>query len=149
MMHRKLYIWVAALLGLAGIVLVLQVLRVNDSVPAIVNLPGRYWPTHLVSRAFFIRAILVDAFLLPVTCWVFAAVAHAGQIEIDIFSWLFVAAFYGAFLWLGFEVDHVYLYQTPEGANLPTSAISNPLWLLAVAVATGLSFWKWKQQGKL
>lgn len=88
-LQRKLYIWVAALLGLAGIVLALHVRLAGDSLPLIVKLPERGWFPHSVSRAFFVRATQVDAFLLPVPCWFFAAVAHAGRIEIDMFSWPF------------------------------------------------------------
>jgi hypothetical protein len=40
-LQHKLYIWGVALLGLAGIVLGAHARLVNDSVPAIVNLPGR------------------------------------------------------------------------------------------------------------
>jgi hypothetical protein len=109
--QRKLYIWVAGLLGLAGIVLAVHVLWVNDSVPATVTLRIGRNTVHSVSRASFVGAILVDASLLPVICWFFAVVAHAGRIEIDKLSWLFVAAFYLALWWLGFEVDHVGLNQ--------------------------------------
>ncbi len=151
--QRKLYIWVAGLLGLPGLALAVHVLWVNDSAPAIVTLRTWRHSGHSVSLASFVRAILVDAFLLPVICWFFAAVAHAGRIEIDMFSWLFVAAFYLALWWLGFEVHHAYLYQisnrTPEGIRLPTGAITDPLGVLAVAVASGFIFWKWKQEGKL
>jgi hypothetical protein len=79
-------------------------------------------------------------------------VAHAGGIEIDTLSWLFVAAFYVLFWWLGFEVDHVCLNQisnrTPEGIILRTSAI-HPLAVLLAAVAIGFGFWKLKQEGEL
>ena len=143
----------AALLGLAGIVLALHVLQVDDSLPAIGKLPGQGWFPHSVSRAFFVRATLVDALLLPVTCWFFAAVAHAGRIEIDMFSWLFVLVFYLALWWLGFEVDHVYVYQINNrqagGVILPTGTIANPLGLWAGAVVIGSMFWRWKQEGKL
>lgn len=152
-MERKLYIWVAALLGLAGIALALHVLWVYDSIPAIVTLPMRRWSLHSFSRASFVRAIIVDAFLLPVICWFFATVAHAGRIQIDMSSWLFMAVFYLALWWLGYVVDHAYLYQisdrSSEGRILLNGTIANPLWLLAMAVATGFTFWKWKQEARL
>jgi len=53
-----------------------------------------------------------------------------GRVEIDMLSWLFLAVFYLAPWWVGFEVDHVGLYQisnrTPDGISL-VGLIRHPL----------------------
>jgi len=75
-----------------------------------------------------------------------------GRVEIDMLSWLFLAVFYLAPWWVGFEVDHVGLYQisnrTPDGISL-VGLIRHPLEVLAMAVAIGLGSWNLKQEGKL
>ncbi len=143
-MERKLYPWILLLLGVAGIALAMHVLRIKDSIPATVKLYGRAGYSYSVSRDFYVRAIFLDAFLLPVVCGVFALVAHAGR-EIDMVSWFFVAGFYLAFWWLGWQVDHLQPISGPQTGAFFFTNFSNPLSLLAFAIGTGLGFWKWKQ----
>jgi hypothetical protein len=142
-MERKLYIWAAALLGLAGVVLAVHVWGKENSLPAMVTVYGRT-SGHSVSREVYVRTILLDAFLLPAICGLFAFVAHAGR-EIDIISWFFVAGFYLALWWLRLEVDHLSQIGGPQTKGITVDSTVSPLGLLAFAVGTGLAFWKWKQ----
>jgi hypothetical protein len=139
--QRKLYIWVARL---AGVVRAWHVLQVHDAVPDMVRLHRGGWFRGPISHRFFVRAILLDAVLLPVSGWFFAAVAHAGQREIDLVSWLLLAMFYPALWWLGYEVDH--LSQVNSNQMPVKGRVTNPLGLLLLAVATGVGFWKSKQE---
>ena len=142
-MERKLYIWAAALLGVAGIVLAVHVWGMENSLPAMVRVSGRT-NAHSVSRDLYVRTILLDAFLLPVICALFAFVAHAGR-GIDIVSWFFVAGFYLALWWLGLDVDHLSRTGGLQTKGIIGGSSVSPLGLLAFAVGTGLAFWKWKQ----
>ena len=142
-MERKLYIWFSGLVALAGIVLALHLLRIEDSIPPFVKLQGRH-SGFSVSRDHYVRTMLLAAFLLPVICWLFSFVAHVGR-EIDIVSWIFVAGFYAAIWWLSWEVDHAYQINDPRPVGFVVGSVSDPTSLLLFAIGAGLGFWKWKQ----
>lgn len=142
-MERKLYVGVSGLVALAGIVLVLHLLRIEDTIPPIVKLQGRH-SGYLVTRDHYIRSMLLAALLLPVICWLFSFVAHMGR-EIDIVSWFYVAGFYLAIWWLSWEVDHAYQIGDQHPVGIMVGSVSDPTSLLLFAIGTGLGFWKWKQ----
>lgn len=141
-MERKVYIIVCGLVALAAFALAMHVLRIEDSVPAMVKLRGRHY-SSMVSRDSYVHALLLDAVLLPVLCALFAYVAHAGR-EIDALSWVFVGSFFVALWWLKWEVDHAYQIDT-RMPGISVGSVSNPAYMLGFAIVAGLGFWKFKQ----
>jgi len=141
-MERRLYILVSAMVAFAGLVLALHLLRIQDAIPPMVRIRGRGY-SYLVSHHYYVASMLLSAMLLPVLCAVFGYVAHAGR-EIDVVSWFFVGGFYVAMWWLSWEADHAY-QMTAHMSGIRVGSVSNPLAMLGLAIATGLGFWKWKQ----
>src|SRR5690348_11495472 len=105
-MERRLYILVSAMVAFAGLVLALHLLRIADSIPAMVTIRGRNY-SYTVTRHYYVASMLLSAMLLPVLCALFGYVAHLGR-QIDIVSWFFVIGFYVAIWWLSWEADHAY-----------------------------------------
>jgi hypothetical protein len=142
-MERKLYITASALLAVAGFALVMHLLRIKDSIPALVALRGRHYG-YTLSRDYYVRGIVRDAILLPLLCALFGCLAHVGR-QVDVVSWLFVGGFYVAFWWLSWEMDHA--YQTSVAMpGISVGSVSDPLYTLGLAIAAGLGFWKFKQE---
>ena len=143
-MERKLYIWICGLLAAAGLALAVEVLRIEDSIPPILDINGRY-VSYTTTRHFYVHAILLNAFCLPIICALFAFTAHVGR-QIDIVSWFYVGGFYLALWYLGWEAHHAHPAVVPNPRAITVmQPMSNPIDLLALAVAAGLGFWKWKQ----
>lgn len=142
-MERRLYILVSAMVGFAGLVLALHLLRMQDSIPSMVRIRGRGY-SYSVSRHYYVASLLLNALLLPVLCAVFGYVAHLGR-EIDVVSWFFVSGFYVAIWWLSWEADHAYQMAAPNMSGISVGSVSNPLGMLGFAVGAGMGFWKWKQ----
>ena len=142
-MERRLYILVSALVAFAGLVLAIHLLRIEDSIPAMVTIRSRNY-SYAVTRHYYVAAVLLNALLLPLICALFGYVAHVGR-EIDVVSWFFVSGFYVAIWWLGWEADHAYQMSAAQMSGIRVGSVSNPLAMVGFAAATGLGFWKWKQ----
>jgi hypothetical protein len=143
-MDRKLYICFVGMLAVAGGALAMHLLRMQDPIPAVLEMHSRYG-IYNVTRHYLEHSILLDAFLLPIVCAIFAFVAHLGR-ETDIISWVFVGGFYVAFWYLAWEADHAFLATVPNPREISvTYPVSSPVGLLLFAIAAGLGFWKWKQ----
>lgn len=142
-MERRLYIVVSGLVAFAGFVLAMHVLRIENAIPLTLKLHGRDYG-YTVSRDYYVRAMLLNAVLLPILCALFAYVAHIGR-EIDVVSWLFVGGFYAALWWLAWEADHAYQMNATNLSGIRVGSVSNPAYMLGVAIAAGLGFWKFKQ----
>jgi hypothetical protein len=142
-MERRVYILVSGLVGFAGFVLAMHLLRIENSIPPVVRLHGRN-SYFAVSRDYYVRAMLLNAVLLPILCGLFGYVAHVGR-EIDVVSWIFVGGFYVAMWWLAWEADHAYQMNATDLSGIRVGYVSNPAYMLGVAIAAGLGFWKFKQ----
>jgi hypothetical protein len=142
-MERRLYILVSGLVAFAGFVLAMHVLQIKDAIPVTIKLQGRHYG-YSMSRGYYVRAMLLSAFLLPVLCALVGYVAHLGR-EIDVVSWIFVSGFYLAIWWLAWEADHAYQTTATNMTGIRVGSVSDPLALLGFALAASLGFWKFKQ----
>jgi hypothetical protein len=144
-MERKLYIVASALLAVAGFALAMHLLRIKDSIPAMVALRGRHYSyyAYTVSRDYYVRRILMDAMFLPALCALFGYMAHIDR-RIDAASWIFVGGFYVALWWLSWETSHAY-QMSQSGPGIRVGSVSDPTYMFGAAILAGLGFWKFKQ----
>jgi len=142
-MERRLYILVSAMVAFAGAVLAFHLLRIENSIPAMVTIRSRRY-SYLVSHHYYVTSLMMNAVLLPVLCALFGYVAHLGR-QIDVVSWIFVIGFYVAIWWLSWEADHAYQMAVPHMSGIRIGSVSDPSAMFGIAIAAGLGFWKWKQ----
>jgi hypothetical protein len=141
-MERKLYITASALVAVAGIALAMHLLRIKDTIPAMVALRGRHYG-YTFSRDYYVRVVLLNAMFLPLLCALFGYIAHIDR-QVDAASWLFVSGFYVALWWLSWEADHAWQIGV-RTSGISLGSVSDPAYMFGAAIIAGLGFWKFKQ----